>query len=236
MAMEKTQGLKGRDGAIRRHENGPIRYVVWDWNGTLFDDASLCMDIINGLLRKHGGRELKMEQYREVFGFPVRDYYVRLGFDFEKDSWERLSKEFIGKYEARRYECLLRDGALEALTACKKAGMAQSILSAYNHRTLEGIVDHFGLRNFFEYLSGLENHYADSKLANGKRLLSLLRIPPDRVLFVGDTEHDWEVSNALGTRCVLLTGGHHSERKLRACGVPVVHSLQEIDGSLLARI
>ena len=27
-----------------------IEHVVWDWNGTLVDDAKLCVDIVNGIL------------------------------------------------------------------------------------------------------------------------------------------------------------------------------------------
>ena len=29
------------------------RHVIWDWNGTLLDDAWLCVEIINEMLRAH---------------------------------------------------------------------------------------------------------------------------------------------------------------------------------------
>jgi phosphoglycolate phosphatase len=228
MAMETAQGLKRRPERVDEPWSRPIRHVVWDWNGTLFDDTLLCMEIINGLLGTRGGRTVGLAQYREVFGFPVKDYYIRLGFDFRKESWERVSREFIDAYEARRHECRLREGAREALAACAAAGVGQSILSAYRRHTLEEIVEHFGLGRFFEHLAGLDNHYADGKLETGRALVSRLRTPTEEVLFVGDTEHDWEVAAALGMRCVLLAGGHHSERRLKACGVPVVHSLSRI--------
>ena len=28
-------------------------HVIWDWNGTLLDDAWLCVDVMNGVLRAH---------------------------------------------------------------------------------------------------------------------------------------------------------------------------------------
>lgn len=230
--METTEGLTELSGRPTQTGDRRVRHVIWDWNGTLFDDTWLCMDIINALLRARGGRVMELERYREVFGFPVRDYYTRLGFDFERESWELVSREFIDVYERRRHECALRTGARDVLTACAARGVGQSILSAYRQETLEEIVGYFGLHGFFEHLRGLDNHYADGKLGTGRRLLASLDVPAEHVLFVGDTEHDWEVAAALGTRCVLLTGGHYSERRLRACGVPVVHDLSAIPSVL----
>ena len=49
-------------------------YVVWDWNGTLFDDVALCIQVMNGMLEKRGLPRLAgPEQYRQVFTFPVEE-------------------------------------------------------------------------------------------------------------------------------------------------------------------
>ena len=53
-----------------------MRYknVVWDWNGTLLDDVKISVDTINVMLeRKHLGK-LTVEEYRSIFGFPVKPY------------------------------------------------------------------------------------------------------------------------------------------------------------------
>jgi len=31
-----------------------ITHVFWDWNGTLLDDAWLCLDVMNGLIEARG--------------------------------------------------------------------------------------------------------------------------------------------------------------------------------------
>ena len=55
-------------------------YVVWDWNGTMFDDVALCIQVMNGMLEKRGLPRLAgPEQYRQVFTFPVEEYYKALG-------------------------------------------------------------------------------------------------------------------------------------------------------------
>ena len=63
--------------------------VLWDWNGTLLDDVALCVDALNRLLRiYHYPQQYSLAQYREIFGFPIEDYYIRAGFDFSKNSYK----------------------------------------------------------------------------------------------------------------------------------------------------
>jgi len=75
------------------------RHLIWDWNGTLLDDAWLCRDIMNGQLRKRGLPTLSAERYEAIFDFPVEGYYRKVGFDWKKESFEEAGTEFIVEYE-----------------------------------------------------------------------------------------------------------------------------------------
>ena len=52
--------------------------------------------------------------------------------------------------------------------------------------------------------------------------------PNDKALLLGDTLHDFEVAERIGARCVLIADGHHSEKRLRTCGVPVLQTLAQV--------
>lgn len=201
------------------------RHIIWDWNGTLLDDAGLCIHITNGLLESRGLERLDAQRYQRLFDFPVRLYYERLGFDLEAESFEELGTEFIAAYERRRFECRLQAGARNVLEAISARGLSQSILSAYNRRSLEEIVKHHGLDGFFVELVGLDDHYAAGKVAHGRAWIRRMEHDPRQVLLVGDTVHDYEVACEIGTDCVLLPCGHHAASRLEACGVPVLLSL-----------
>jgi phosphoglycolate phosphatase len=196
-------------------QRSPYRHVIWDWNGTLLDDLDLCIDVMNGLLRRRGLPVMDRARYHAVFDFPVRAYYERLGFDFRRDSFEGLSVEFIAGYEARRGESRLHPGAREMLAAFQLAGVTQSVLSAYRGDTLQEIVGHFGLTPYFMRLIGLDNIYAHSKTELGRAWVAELGIPGKDILMIGDTLHDLEVAKALGVDCVLVAAGHHSAGRLR---------------------
>lgn len=201
------------------------RHIIWDWNGTLIDDLDYCIGVMNTILRKRGLPEMDRAGYHAVFDFPVRDYYARLGFDPARDSFESLSVEFIAAYDARRWDCPLHPAARATLAAARAAGFSQSLLSAYRHETLQEIVAHFGLADFFQELAGLDNIYAHSKAELGKAQVAALGVPPAHIVLVGDTLHDLEVARALGVDCVLVASGHHPAAKLRRHHGQVVETL-----------
>ena len=53
-----------------------------------------------------------MDQYLEVFGFPIQDYYLKTGISFEHKSFEEMSIWFIDKYQPQSLEQSLHEGLL----------------------------------------------------------------------------------------------------------------------------
>ena len=203
-------------------------HVVWDWNGTLLDDVGLAVAVMNGMLGRRGMPLLTTESYRAVFDFPVRDYYVRLGFDLATESWDAVAAEFIGAYRARWRECGLQDGARAALAWVASAEVGQSLLSAAHQEMLEAHVAHYGVADRFERSLGVSNWNAMGKEVHGRRWMAEQAFEPSRVLLVGDTVHDREVAREMGVDCVLVAQGHQPRAKLERCGVPVYGSLGEM--------
>ena len=213
-----------------------IKHVIWDWNGTLFDDVELCREIINGILTRRNLNSLSLDDYRNIFTFPVQNYYEAAGLDFNKYTFELLGKEWMDEYESRKKECSLHKNSLEVLEYLNKKGIQQSILSAYSQHTLEEIVRQFEIDKYFSNLVGLDHIYATSKVDNGKKLIAKIKEDKREVLFIGDTVHDFEVANEIGVECILIADGHQEKQKLEDCGVQVFDSLNKIPfNDLLAR-
>jgi phosphoglycolate phosphatase len=207
------------------------RHIIWDWNGTLFDDAWLCLEIMNRQLDKRGLPGLTAERYQQIFDFPVIDYYRQLGFDFSVEPFFDISTEFILAYEQRRPECGLRPEALAVLQRNQEQGISQSILSASKQAHLEAALEQFGIRDLFVAVAGLEDHHAFGKVETGHRLVSTLNLDRDRTLLIGDTLHDYEVAQAIGVDCCLVPGGHQAPERLAASGVRVVPALADLFGT-----
>jgi phosphoglycolate phosphatase len=122
----------------------------------------------------------------------------------------------------------LQPGAPEVLAALQRAGVTQSVLSAYREDTLREIVGHFGLTPYFIRLTGLDNIYAHSKTELGRAWVAELGIPGNDILMIGDTLHDLEVAEAIGVDCVLVAAGHHPAERLRQRAQQVLGGLRDL--------
>ncbi|MBI5960065.1 MAG: HAD family hydrolase [Chloroflexi bacterium] len=214
--------------------NSHYKHVIWDWNGTLFDDAWLCVEIMNGLLVKRGLPPLSLERYQSLFDFPVIDYYRRVGFDFAVDSFENLSNEFIGEYQRRMLECQLRPQTREVLEGIQQLGLTQSILSAMKQEMLDEMIEHFALTRYFADVVGISDHHAAGKIDSARRWMAKQAVSPADMVFVGDTTHDYEVAQELGVTCWSIASGHHSEERLAALSGRVIEALPALLGLINA--
>lgn len=204
------------------------RHLIWDWNGTLLDDAWLCREIMNGQLRKRGLPVISRERYETVFDFPVERYYRTVGFDWAKESFAEAGTEFILEYEKRKKECRLQAGAKALLQRVEQEGISQAVLSAYAHPTLVEFLGHFGVQGHFRSVAGNRDHYAAGKVEQGLEMLEELHVRPQETVLIGDTTHDAEVARAMGVDCLLIPCGHNSRERLESCGFPLVAGLGDL--------
>ncbi len=75
--------------------------IFWDWNGTLMDDVDFTHSCLNWMLETHGyPQRYDLAAYREIFGFPIEEYYIRAGFDFARHPYPELAECFMEHYNA----------------------------------------------------------------------------------------------------------------------------------------
>ncbi len=204
------------------------KHIIWDWNGTLINDSWVCVEILNTLLVQYGKQTTTHDAYLKEFGFPVAAYYEHLGFDFSVDPFDIIADEYIDRYSTRQYECDLYEGADTVLETLNRIPMPQSILSAYHQDYLTEAVTKFQVNHFFKHVKGRGDHYATSKVEAGHDLIDRLGLRAEQTLLIGDTLHDLEVANALGTQCILISRGHQTAGRLADADVLVVDDISQI--------
>ena len=201
------------------------KHIIWDWNGTLIDDRLFCIEIMNEVLKKRDMQEMTEEWFLDNFCFPVKEYYIKLGFDFEKESFDISGTEFINKYMARCHELQLHQGARDVLNHVKNLEIEQSLLSASSQVMLNQILEHHDINDYFIKILGTDNHYAYGKETLTKEWMKDLGFHPKEVLFIGDTIHDKDIADVVGSDCILVSKGHVSKERLQKTGAPVFEEL-----------
>lgn len=205
-----------------------IKHIVWDWNGTLLNDAVASAKAVDDVLNKRKLGRVPLELYRRKIMFPVINVYIESGLDLEKESYQEICDEYIETYLKEAANINLHSDAQFVLKILKDRGLAQHIVSASDSKILQDQINHYELNHFFDNILGQENNQADSKVSLARHLLTLVDVDAQHMLFIGDTIHDYEVAKEAGMQCVLVSNGHCDEQRLKNTGVPVYENLTSI--------
>ena len=211
-----------------------MRYdtILWDFNGTLVDDAALACAAVNDSLARRGLPPLTLERYRACVDTPIVRFYEQV-FDLSTVSFETLASEFHTYYAAHAAQAPLAAGAAGLLAKLRGQGIRQWVVTASAQDDVCAALRTRGALAYFDAVLGAADRRAESKV---ERTLAHFRrqgLDPARAVVVGDCVHDFEVAQALGTACVLVSYGHQNADDLRRCGVPVVDTLAALKAYLL---
>ncbi|MGB0418982.1 MAG: HAD family hydrolase [Opitutales bacterium] len=205
------------------------KHIVWDWNGTLLDDAWLCVEVLNQMLSQRGRAAITLEFYRQHFKFPVIDFYNQLDFEANSESFASISREFIDHYQSRWLsECRLHPNTQQTLNSIQELGIQQSVLSAAEQTTLLEGLNHYKIEAYFHSIVGTNNIEATGKKEKGMELMRQLACQPEQILLIGDTLHDHEVAEAIGCDCALIMHGHNNVAQLQTANTRLVHDMHAV--------
>lgn len=204
-------------------------HLIWDWNGTLFDDLEVVVESVNRGLARFGGKPIDLDGYRSHYTRPVKLFYDRL-LNRELTDWEwlEIDRVFHDSYLKALERARLTADARDALELVAHGGHTQSLLSMFPHPDLLPLVDRLGIGPYFDRIDGLsEGSRGDLKAVYLERHLRQLTIgeDPSTLVVIGDTPDDAAAANWVGARPILYDGGSHHYQQLAATGAPVVASL-----------
>ena len=223
-----------RKQALIRGAHMALQQVIWDWNGTLLNDLDYAIGVRNRVFPAFGLPCIsKPEEYQEQFTFPVRLYYERAGVTDE--NFDAVAHAWMDEYVRGCASVPLHPDALDTLKRLRAAGVKQVILTASPQPVILEQLSYYPLEGYFDEVLGLGDIYARSKEAVGCAYLERCGVEPDKTVMIGDTLHDAEVAKAMGTRCILVSRGHHTARMLHTAGVDVADSLAQAADWVLAR-
>lgn len=209
------------------------KLIIWDWNGTLLDDAHVCVGTMNPLLQSRNLQLINEDRYAELFTFPVREYYKLLGFDLINEDFAVPAMEFMQQYIASIGEARLREGSKDVIKYFRHAGISQLILSAMEQKLLEQLVNDHGLLSLIDGVYGITDHFGQGKTEAAMRLMAERQIASKNTILIGDTIHDMEVAETLGCKCIIIPSGHQSLQRLekeveRRAGIRIIAHLSEL--------
>jgi phosphoglycolate phosphatase len=204
------------------------QHVIWDWNGTLLNDRVATVKALDLMLRHRNLGSITPEEYRERIIYPVIQLYYDAGFDLINESYEDMCEEYARNYQEYASTITLHENAANALAWFKERGVRQHIVSASEYGILVDQISEHRITEYFDTISGQKDKRGDSKEHLAMNLMAEINADPAKVLFIGDTLHDYEIARNIGAHCFLVSNGHCSEERLLKTGAPVFPHLGAI--------
>jgi|GEM_PF-2116208 len=212
--------LKIKVKNISEDNNMVIKYIIFDFNGTLSNDAEIGFKSCNHMLEWYGQKPVSFKRFLDTFTLPWINFFLKNGVPEEKiniethqDEYQKFHKTLLEK------ELRLKDDVVEVLTELKKKGFTLGVLSARNTEQLKLDLSKLKVAHFFDAIIGEESIYHDgTRLEKDvKSLVHRLKIKePGSVLYIGDMVIDIKIARKEGFLSGAITGGWQSREHLIA--------------------
>ena len=213
----------------------PAKTIVFDWNGTLFDDAPIACRCNSLVSESLGYPPIAMDAFRQYWSMPIENLYRGLGVS-EADIQTinaSLLHLFHDNYEPLADKTPLREGAADFLGRAHAADLRQIILSNHIIGPIDRQLNRLGVASFIAAIlaNPSREHQFRGELKS-ERLHNYMRqnnLAPEWTVIVGDSPEETHIARSLGLISVAMTGGFVSEQRLsEARPDHLVHSFSEL--------
>jgi phosphoglycolate phosphatase len=209
--------------------------VIFDWNGTLIDDARLACDATNAATSVLGVSPATFQTYQEHYSMPLQDMYLKLGCSKEaiEASLDKVFEAFGNYYSEHALKVKLRQGAQETLSDIKACGYRSAVLSNHTVKIISEFFDRFYLHTHLDAILANDCNELSDIMYNankGQRLKKYVEKHDIRkALVVGDSPEEIEIAHYYGFLGVGISGGFCSEDRIKAAKPDfMIHSLDEM--------
>ncbi|KZE98736.1 MAG: HAD-IA family hydrolase [Rhodococcus sp. (in: high G+C Gram-positive bacteria)] len=193
------------------------KVVLFDLDGTLTDSAPGILAGFRHALASVGAPAPTEEQLALVIGPPLIDT-LRGSMGLSEDIAQAALQAYFERYDTTGWaENTVYDGIEPVLAELKNRGVRLGVATSKSERFAHRILDHFALSQYFEFIGGASNdgerRAKPDVIAHSLRNLGI--VPKevgvggtDRVLMVGDRDHDVHGAARFGIPAIYVDWGY----------------------------
>jgi len=194
--------------------------LVFDLDGTISDPALGIGRSINFALESCGYSPIQESDVSQLIGPPLEQVFAVI---VDSPASERI-KPLIEKYRERYAdvgysENVIYPGIVEALQQLRAANVPLGICTSKQANFAESILHHFGIRQYFDFISG-----GGAGIIKHAQLASLLSesVIANSSTMIGDRAIDIHAAKSNSLRSVGVLWGHGSHAELLAASPDVL--------------
>ncbi len=201
-----------------------LRAVIFDLDGTLLDTLDDLADAGNAMLEGRGLPTYSPEEYKQFIGDGSATLVERaLREGGQEPTPERIREaleDFLAEYENRwDAKTLPYEGITDVLDALTEARIPFGVLSNKRHHfTVQCVEGYFNDWKWSLILGQRDGVPKKPDPTGALEIADAMRIDPQRIAFVGDSNIDIQTALAAGMNAVGASWGFRGEAELAAAG------------------
>lgn len=218
-----TAATGPRSGSDSGSGNGPAPLadliVVFDWNGTIMNDAERARAATTAVLRRRGRPALTADEFTAAFRLPMSDFLHGLGITPADAA--QAEREWNAHLTA--HPAPARPHAADALDTLRRHGARLGVLSAAGADPVRTDLVASGLADQFDFV--------ETAVADKPGRLSAHRRGHPLGVYVGDTAYDIRSGHRAGCLSIGVLGGYQRADALLTAGADaLVSDLADLPG------
>ncbi|MEW6164351.1 MAG: HAD-IA family hydrolase [Pseudomonadota bacterium] len=192
--------------------------IVFDWDGTLMDSASMIVHCVQSAARDLGLEPPADERARHIIGLGLGDALRHALPNLPENRYEELVERYRHHYLSRDHELALFAGAGELVRRLAEDGHWLGVATGKSRRGLDRALEHSGVGEYFHATRCADECHSKPHPQMLEELMSEFAVAPDATLMIGDTTHDLLMARNAGVDAVAVSYGAHPGESLEAEG------------------
>lgn len=199
------------------HPKRLIKTVLFDWDGTLVDSASLGLIAFQKSFA-HLGFEFHQPTYETTYSPNWYAMYERMGLPEEK--WQMADNLWMEYYGSQVAELL--PGARDTVVALHRNGYQLGIVSSGSECRITRELEHSALREVFSVIVCNEHMTKKKPDPEGiEKAIRSLNSAPEQCCYVGDSPEDIEMGKRANVMTVGVRSSYPTSWKLIESGADI---------------
>ena len=204
--------------------------LVFDWDGTLSDSLQHIVNSIRYAITKLGLPEKSEEAIKSIIGLGLEEALQRLcpGIDtLQSKNMASYYREHYASSTANNIS--LFPGAAEIIKLLHENGHDLAVATGKSRRGLDKALQDSGLDEFFHYSRCADETFSKPHPQMLEDIMEIFDARPERMLMIGDSEHDLQMAKNAGVCSAAVTyGAQDKEYLLKFEPLTCFNSLNEL--------
>ena len=209
--------------------------ILFDLDGTLTESGEGITKCVQYALEKMGIEETDLDKLRCFIGPPLKEQFMKYA-GFDSDQAELAVSYYRERYvEKGIFENHLYEKIPDLLELLKINDKIMGVASSKPEQYVKQILEHFTIHQYFQAVVGSE---MDGRRSQKEEVIeeALIRLSMDKerdkVLMVGDREHDVQGAKNCGLQCIGVAYGYGTREELEQAGAVYIADTVEDLGIL----